>query len=38
MESKKAYEQLLKISKNKKFEILSDYLKTPNLSKLIPPH
>ena len=27
MESKKAYEQLLKISKNKKFEILSDYLK-----------
>ena len=27
MESKKAYEQLLKISKNKKFKILSDYLK-----------
>ena len=27
MESKQAYEQLLKISKNKKFEILSDYLK-----------
>jgi DNA-3-methyladenine glycosylase II len=26
MESKKAYEQLLRISKNKKFEILSDYL------------
>ena len=27
MESKQAYEQLLKISKNKKFEILGDYLK-----------
>ena len=27
MESKKAYEQLLKISKNKKFKIFSDYLK-----------
>ena len=34
MESKKAYEQLLKISKNKKFEILSDYLKNSKPVKI----
>ena len=34
MESKKAYEQLLKISKNKKFEILFDYLKSSKPVKI----
>ena len=34
MESKKAYEQLLKISKNKKFEILADYLKNSKPVKI----
>jgi DNA-3-methyladenine glycosylase II len=34
MESKKAYEQILKISKNKKFEILSDYLKNSKPVKI----